>query len=153
MMINSELKPALLSALQETLSKRAAQQKRLIDDAQNASSQDTKSSAGDKFETSREMIAQEIRKLDAQLEIIRSQQILLQKLVKVTRQDQVVNGSLIQTNHGWFFLGIPVGKIVTEDITVFCLSLAAPLGQVLDGKKKGDSFAFRGKDYVIESLG
>lgn len=151
-MIDSQLKQAVLQALQETLSQSIAQKKRLIHDAQTASSEDTKSSAGDKFETSREMMAQEIRKLDAQLDITNSQQVLLLKLTSVNRQDQVVSGSLIQTNQGWYFLGIPVGKIVVHDIPIFCLSLASPLGQVLLGKKASESFSFREKEFVIERL-
>lgn len=123
-----------------------------IRDAMDSANDDTKSSAGDKFETSREMMTQEIKKLGTQLELANSQKLLLQKLASVKTPGQVANGSLIQTNHGWFFLGVPIGKVIVDDVGVFCLSFASPLGHILVGKKVGEPFAFRDKEYVIESL-
>lgn len=146
-------KSTVLQACHELIDKKIDELTSDIKDATESVNNDTKSSAGDKFETSREMTTQVIRKLGAQLEIASSQKVLLQNLERVNIQDRVVNGSLIQTNHGWFFLGVPIGKVLIEGEAVFCLSQAAPLGQELFGKKTGESFSFRNKEYIIESLG
>lgn len=146
-------KSTVLKACHELIDKKISDLTSDIKDATESVNNDTKSSAGDKFETSREMTTQVIRKLGAQLEIVSSQKVLLQHLERVNVQDQVVNGSLIQTNQGWFFLGVPIGKVLVEGIAVFCLSQAAPLGQELFGKKKGEPFRFRNKEYLIEFLG
>ncbi len=146
-------KSTVLQACNQLIDKKIAELTSGIRDATESVNNDTKSSAGDKFETAREMTTQVIRKLGAQLEIANSQKVLLQNLSRVKIQEQVGNGSLIQTNQGWFFLGVPLGKVLIDDIAVFCLSQAAPLGQELFGRKTGESFSFRGKEYVIESLG
>ncbi len=146
-------KSTVLQACNQLIDKKIAELTSGIRDATETVNNDTKSSAGDKFETAREMTTQVIRKLGAQLEIANSQKVLLQNLSRVKIQEQVGNGSLIQTNQGWFFLGVPLGKVLIDDIAVFCLSEAAPLGQELFGRKTGESFSFRGKEYVIESLG
>lgn len=145
-------KSAVLQACFDLVDNKIAELTAGIRDAMDSANDDTKSSAGDKFETSREMMTQEIKKLGTQLELASSQKVLLQNLSRVKAQDQAVNGCLIQTNHGSFFLGVPIGKVIIDDVAVFCLSLASPLGQVFVGKKMGEPFEFRGKEYEILSL-
>ena len=67
---------------------------------------DTKSSAGDKFETSREMLKQEAEKINGQLSILFHQRQILSKLDTKATTDNVRHGSLIKTDKGTFYLSL-----------------------------------------------
>src|SRR5690606_34560935 len=109
---------------------------------------ETKSSAGDKFETSREMMKQEENKGLSSLSILNSQLILLQSLtLKVTEKIEL--GSLVNTDKGLFFISTALGVVKTDKTTFFAISTDAPIYEVLKGKMAGDSVAFNGNSYKI----
>ncbi|MEM7658992.1 MAG: 3-oxoacyl-ACP synthase [Bacteroidota bacterium] len=123
-----------------------------IEAAQQAASEDTKSSAGDKFETGREMIKQRINQLSQQLS---QQEVMAHQIERLDPQQthsQAQAGSLVQTSEGTYYLAAPVGKLSVLDRKVFVLSLASPIGQLLLGKKEGEEIQFRGRRIVIDSL-
>jgi hypothetical protein len=75
-----------------------------------ASNNDTKSSMGDKYETSREMLQQEINNLQIQLnEHLKSQKIL--KNINPNPHKVVSLGSWVETDKGKFFIAISLGEI------------------------------------------
>ena len=102
---------------------------------------DTKSSAGDKFETSREMAQIEIRKLET--EILKAQQFI---------QDLQENkADLIITETEIFLISIPFGKIAINSKTVYCISNSAPISKPLLNTKISTGFNYRGVDYKVVS--
>lgn len=112
---------------------------------------DTKSSAGDKFETSREMMAQEYRRLQEQIQYKTS---LIQKLneLPLTKEDAIDYGSLIQLNKDHVLLGVGAGKFHLNNQTYMCLSLNSPLGKLLIGKVVGESINFNNNTFTIQSI-
>lgn len=104
-----------------------------------ASNNDTKSSMGDKYETSREMLQQEINTLQIQLN---EQQRSLQVLKSIHPKPHVVVGlgSLVETENGTFFIAVSGGTIVCEDQTIVVISAESPLAKSLMGKKKDETF-------------
>lgn len=127
-----------------------------IDDLNNAIANETKSSAGDKYETSRAMAQQEIDQLSNQLEENKRQTALLSGLTNSTGKS-IQMGSLVQTTLGWFFIGIPVGKIViqtpnTESKTIQCISSIAPFSQQLMQKKEGEKVTINGIIHEIQTV-
>jgi hypothetical protein len=120
-----------------------------LNDAMEATSDDSKSTAGDKHETSRAMAHLEQEKLGNQY----SEAI---KLLEVLRRiDPSINtntiriGSLVETSMGWFYLSVGLGQIVIDGKTVFCLTPLAPFGQLLLGKKTGDQLEWQGKEVRV----
>jgi hypothetical protein len=120
-----------------------------LNDAMEATSDDSKSTAGDKHETSRAMAHLEQEKLGNQY----SEAI---KLLEVLRRiDPSINtntiriGSLVETSMGWFYLSVGLGQIVIDGKTVFCLTPLAPFGQLLLGKKTGDQLEWQGKEVIV----
>lgn len=102
---------------------------------------DTKSSAGDKFETSREMAQIEIKKLDDQIK--KTQQFLFDLKADTSL--------LIKTDKGFFFICIAYGKlIITEDIQVICISNLAPISNFLLTTEIGMSFNFNKIKYTMK---
>lgn len=116
-------------------------------------SEDTKSSAGDKFETGREMIAQEISKIESQLYQTNQQQhsLLAIKDKKVTGTT-IKLGSLIQLGKQWFLIAVSLGELTHEEEKIFLLSENSPLGKSLMGKKEKDQVPFRGKPHLIRKV-
>lgn len=122
-----------------------------ISDLQKDIAEDSKSSAGDKFETSREMAQQELVKIGAQL----AEQQRLKNLVKSqesTTSSTIKVGTLVQTNSGVFLVGIPIGKFLYGNTPVIGIGVGAPLGQLLLNKSENDRFTFNGQSFLIEKI-
>lgn len=64
----------------------------------------------------------------------------------------IVNGSLIKTSKGYFFLSIAAGKAIIDGNTVIALSPRSPLGLKLMGLKVADITEVNNIRYVIESF-
>ena len=113
---------------------------------------DTKSSAGDKYETGREMTQIELNKLEAQL--VKTKLILsdLIKAESIKTNTSIDFGALVYTNKENYFLSIPFGKVEVENEEFFAISLASPIGSLLKGKKKGDIISFNGREIKIEKI-
>ena len=109
---------------------------------------DIKSSAGDKYETSREMVNSEREKLYLQIEESRKSLVLLNSL-SLDRLKQVGLGSLVRTNKEWVYLAISLGQVKIDKDKVLVISPITPLGKVFMDKVVGDSIKFNHKIYKI----
>ncbi|MCL7986484.1 3-oxoacyl-ACP synthase [Sphingobacterium sp. lm-10] len=125
-----------------------------LDLSQDSLISDTKSSAGDKYETSREMIQQDLDRLQRQLKEAQKDQQVLQSIPSLppTKENRARLGSLVKTETGLYFLSIGIGKVTCLDQIVFVVSLQSPIGQLLLGKGVGDSFTFQQKSHVISAI-
>ncbi|GAB4022984.1 hypothetical protein GCM10028773_38230 [Spirosoma koreense] len=117
--------------------------------AQEAANSESKSSAGDKYETGRAM---------AQLERDRNAQLLAEALklsqelsrLNVEKTYEIVQpGSLVLTNRGAFFVSISAGKLTLEGQDYFAISPASPIATVLSGRKAGDTLTFNKLTYEV----
>jgi hypothetical protein len=123
-----------------------------ITEAQQASNDDTKSSAGDKYETGREMMQQETNRNLAQLNEANKLLVALNQLNYKTIQDAADAGSLVMTDNGNFFISISAGALVLNGENYFAISPASPIGVKLKGVKSGGSINLNGKNYQILSV-
>ena len=100
----------------------------IISSNQKALQSETKSSAGDKHETGRAMLQLEIEKASQQLKGINQMKITLAK-IDVFKQHKIAHlGSIIETNHGNYFLSISAGKLTIYDKNYFgCASIKRKL--------------------------
>ena len=123
-----------------------------IQTAQRSANEETKSSAGDKYETGRAMAQLEIEKHSAQL----TESLKLRQVLDHISADDVWEvvrvGSVVMTNQGNFYLAISAGQFFFEGNTYFTLSPASPLGQMLMGLKVQASFVFNKKEYLIQEV-
>ena len=108
-----------------------------------------KSSAGDKHETGRAMIQLEREKLAQQRE--RNDQDLktLGSLKKRATSAQIAPGALVHTSLASYFLAVPADAFFHHPKNIYCISPQSPIGQLLLGKKTGESFTFRGNEIEI----
>ncbi len=115
--------------------------------------EEEKNSAGDKYETSRETMTQDLNSLEKQ---IKQSKLDLEELYRLnTIKDTpptVQEGALVKLGTEWFLLAVSIGQVKVDDAKVFLLSKNSPLGELLIGKKKKEQVNFRGKLQVIEEL-
>ncbi|MEN2281898.1 hypothetical protein AAGF08_07140 [Algoriphagus sp. SE2] len=115
--------------------------------------EDTKSSAGDKYETGREMIRQEIGKVENQYKQNKSFMMEMKHLKESQKPSlKITEGSLVCFGEDWFLISISLGQIIVNKKKVFLLSKNSPLGKELLGKEKGEKIAFRGISKMVKEL-
>jgi len=131
---------------------RIASSQKAIEHAQLAANEETKSSAGDKYETGRAMMQLEIEKQSVQLgEAMKLKQVL--SLINPEKtSDTVQSGSLVVTDQGNFYISISAGKLDVEGITYFAVSPVSPIGALLMGKKSGEAIQLNGKSFTIRKI-
>ncbi|MEZ4902557.1 MAG: transcription elongation factor [Spirosomataceae bacterium] len=146
------MKPALLEYLKSHLDARMNAAFEAMQAAQNSANQETKSSAGDKYETGRAM-AQIERDRHAQLyDQIRQERTILERIDINYVFERVGLGALIQTSAGIFFIAVSVGTIEIVGEKVVVVSPQSPLGASLMGRQKGDDFLFQQKKHVVHQI-
>ena len=121
-----------------------------IDEARKSSAGETKSSAGDKYETSREMMQSVIEQHTHQLvEAKKLKENLLMILDSKEKNARICGGSVVHTSSGNFFLLIPAGFIEMQGKKYALISLSSPIGKLLLGKSMGDMISFNTTEYRI----
>lgn len=123
-----------------------------LDQLMEAKSSETKSSAGDKYETGMAMIQNQEELFKRQQMETQSRMNQLKSIDPNTAKHQVEKGALVKTGIGIFYLAIGLGKINIAQQEVFVLSMESPLGIILKEKSIGESFNFNGNTSHIESL-
>lgn len=139
----------LYRACEERVAARLAMGERAMHDIQSAANEETKSSAGDKYETGRAMMHLEKEKIAEQLADASKMRAILSKIDPEKENEEIGLGSLIQTAQGYYFLAASLGQLEVEDMRVFVISPVSPVGQALIGKRQGESFLFAGKSQNI----
>tara|TARA_A100001011_G_scaffold197239_1_gene205523 strand:+ start:649 stop:1110 length:462 start_codon:yes stop_codon:yes gene_type:complete len=103
---------------------------------------ETKSSAGDKFETARAMIQLENEKLSNQIHEI---ELNYQKLntIKDFQTSKSINlGSIIFTDKANYYVAIAADFFEVNSKVFYCISSQSPIGKLLIGKKINESIMF-----------
>ena len=145
-----QMKSKLLEIIHQKISEKIQKLEQLIAETR-ASNNDTKSSMGDKYETSREMLQQEINNLQIQLnEHLKSQQIL--KNINPNPHKIVTLGSLVETEKGMFFIAISLGELSFNQEKIFVISAESPLAKAMNGKKVGETFIVNNLTQIIKNI-
>jgi len=147
----TELKAKILEEIEKILSNKVKDMQKQLADLQNDSAGSAKSSMGDKYETTREMLKQEENKIGQQLARAKKDLQLVLSLKKVIHQEAQL-GSLVKANQKFFMLLIGVGAISVAGEEIFVISPASPIGQTLLGKKNGEVFTFNKQAHKIDCL-
>ncbi len=112
--------------------------------------EDTKSSAGDKFETGRETMTQDLLTVEKQLKQAKFEFDELCRLQSIKESSPTIKeGSLVHLGNDVFLISLSLGQLDVAGQKIFLLSESSPLGETLIGKKKGEEVNFRGKAMKI----
>lgn len=120
-----------------------------INQAQESLESDTKSSAGDKYETAREMIQQDLNRYHEQLDKTQRDLSILQRLDINFTNNNVQLGSLVITDLAFYFIAVSLGRTVSEGESIMVISPSSPIGRLLIGKSVGEQIYFNGKEQMI----
>ncbi|MGZ3833883.1 MAG: 3-oxoacyl-ACP synthase [Mucilaginibacter sp.] len=148
----SDLKKELYDLCISYVQKRIDTARQAIEATQQAANEETKSSAGDKYETGRAMMQQESDRNKAQLTEANKLMIALNHVPLNSISKTAETGSLIVTDNGRFYMAISAGTLVVNNESYFAVSPASPIGLKLKGQKAGDEFELNGKYYRIEAI-
>ncbi len=147
-----DLKNSIYQHLSKTLTPKIAALNEALVSAKESRNSDTKSSAGDKHETSRALAQIEIDKLEMQLEKTLILEKELQSIQLNKKYDKVEMGGLVITNQENYFISIGIGKIEVNDKIYYAISMNSPIGEVLKFKKVGEKISFNGREIVVEEI-
>jgi len=148
----SEIKQRLHQMCLDYVQHRMEAAKQAINAAQQASQDDTKSSAGDKYETGRAMMQQETDRNVTQLNEANKLIVTLNRISPNGAATVADAGSLVLTSNGNFYLAISAGTLTLDGQTYFAISPASPIGIKMQGCKAGDTFTMNNKEYKIEAV-
>ncbi|TAE35209.1 MAG: hypothetical protein EAY66_09565 [Sphingobacteriales bacterium] len=138
-------KQLLLSHCQGLVLAKADALKLDIKNTREAANNDTKSSMGDKYETSREMLQQDINRLEQQLAETNLMLFSLRSIKIKTHTLSIDMGTMVNTTLGIFFIAVSIGAINFNQHQVLVISQVSPLGKLLKDKKTGDVFTLNGQ--------
>lgn len=124
----------------------------MVESLEESRNEDTKSSAGDKFETGREMMQREIDRVTDQLDqAVHNRKTL--SMIDVDRHCTVgVIGALISSDGGVYYLSIAHGKLELNDQIIYAISVKSPLGILLLGRGVGEIVEINGRKIKITSI-
>ena len=126
--------------------------KNTLNELAASAANETKSTAGDKFETALAMLQIEQAQTSKKLEELNFQLTEINQIDIEKIYTTVVKGSLVKTNRGYFYVSTALGKINIEAENIFALSVRSPLGLLLLNKKVNDNFSFKSIEYTIVEI-
>ena len=137
-----EIKEALLEEVKELIFQKIQVSEKMMNDAQESANNETKSSAGDKFETGRAMMHMERDKNAQQLSEAKRLQMFLTQINPERFFDKVAFGSVVETTFGNYFISIAAGRLIVDGKKYFAISPQAPLAKDMMQKEIGDEIIF-----------
>ena len=124
----------------------------VLADLKESGSNETKSTAGDKYETGLAMLQIEEANIRSQLKDLLDKKDALEKINPSLSVTKIVKGSLVKTNKGYLFVSTALGKATIEDIAVIALSPQSPLGMKLMGLVANNIAEINNNFYIIENI-
>ena len=147
-----EFKQHIIDTCKSNLENKIHSLNSIIKEVSESSNAESKSSAGDKHETSKAMMQLEIEKLGTQLKEAELQLEEFEKINFAKNFQSIEQGSLVETNKGYFLIASSIGKIEVDGKTVFVISNKSPLALKLIGSKQKDTVMFNDVSYSIISI-
>ena len=142
------MKEQICYSVLQLLNKKIINIRKTIFSIQKARNNEIKSSAGDKYETGRVMMQNELEKQALLLQQYQNQKANILKIQNMKTSEEIGFGSLVLTNQGNYLIAIGIGRVDKFSV----ISLLSPLGKAFRGLKSGDTFIFQNKQYIIISV-
>jgi len=138
-----------LSHIEKIIDKKVVTSRKHMESIELSIHSESKSTAGDKHDTSRELMQQERNKAAQNLSNQMGMQKTLIQLGFIQQNDKIGFGSFFES-HVFIFIGIALGKIFFNNVEVVCISPLSPLARSLEGMKVGESCKFNNIEYKIK---
>lgn len=146
------MKELAVKKINELIEARIHEIKLEITETIDSKKNETKSSAGDKYETGREMIQQVLSNLESQLSKFKQMKNELDT-INFNNNSNVINlGSFVETDNNCFLISVAFGKINLTENEFYAISIHSPIGKALKNKKKSDIVIFQNKEIHIKNI-
>ena len=123
-----------------------------IKSIQESKFNETKSTAGDKYETTRAMMQAEEDRLKLRMNVACQNLNRLMQLDLESNTAQAAPGKLIITDQYAYFLSIALGNLMINQHPVYCVSIESPIGKALLGASQGDQIEFNNQTLKIKKI-
>jgi hypothetical protein len=143
------LKQKVYNQCLDLVNNKIASHQQALKSLTESAANETKSTAGDKYETSRAMLHIEQDNIRRQMADAMAQKAVLDGFDPQIHRETIGLGSLVKTNAGFYYLSVGLGKLVIDGQTIIALSPQSPLGNKLVGTATGDMIEMNGKEIRI----
>lgn len=152
-------KPELITAILKHLEHGLQEAQESLNTLNQSMAEETKSSAGDKYETQREMLQSELNLAEKQklqkVEQLNTFSRLISAAENIIDTEKCIPGRFIELDLNGKkilgFLGLGFGDIKTSSILIKGIGLESPLGKQLLNVRKADSIIFNQKSIFISN--
>ena len=151
-MLNSEFKLKVHHACEKVVLEKRKLLSQQLDSARLSANSETKSSAGDKHETGRALAQLEQENLAKQFSFLERLESDLSQLKSDLISEKVEKGALVKTDKMTLYFGVALGEIKVEDISVFAISTASPIGKIELFNTIGESFVVNSNTHNINQI-
>jgi len=148
----SDFKQKVHDSFEEVINDKICLLQKSLQDLIDSTKNETKSSAGDKYETTRAMLQIEQDNIKKQFQQALEQKAAYEKTDFNTGTEMIKKGSLVNTDKGYFFISTSLGKINMEGFIVRAISPQSPLGSQLIGLKTSEIVKINGVNYTVKSI-
>jgi len=142
----------LLSFISALIDTHISNSEEIINSIEESIHSETKSTAGDKHDTTRELLHQE---RDKAAQNYNNQLLKRRTLIQLNNHQyskKVGFGSLLHTNKGWVFIGLSLGNIQFGNEEVLCISPISPFAKALEGAVQEECVEFNSTSFVIDII-
>ncbi len=143
------LKTKLLNFCMKQLELRYFKIKKAISNVEESLFEESKNSSGDKHETARAMAQIERESSGKQLLEIEKLFKILKRIEVDTSSEYIRLGSLVLTDQLNYFISLSIGKSTVHGVDYHSVALNSPVGLLLLGKRKGETFVVNGNPVKI----
>ena len=147
-----DVKTELFRHCQNQVDARYSKIKQTIAAIEESLLQESKSSSGDKHETGRAMLQIDRENAGRQLLEIEKIVQILSKIDVLATSDYARLGSLVYTDRFIYFISLSIGTVSIENTDYLCVALNSPVGLLISGKMKDETFNLNGIEYQITSV-
>lgn len=148
-MTKEAIKQQLLDQCKTIIEERIGVTEQAINRAKEGAQSETKSSMGDKYETTRSLLQREEDNQSRQLSEARKLQMLLGRIRPEVLHDKATFGSVVVTDQGNYFISISAGRLLIGKDKYFAISPQTPLAREFLQKATGGIATFNDKPIKI----
>lgn len=138
----TELKSHLFALCHEFVKNRIANLNDAIALSQESANQESKSTAGDKHDTSRAMMQLEVERLSSQLATAEKMLQELNHAEHFQAEQNSIAGKIIHTENANYFVAIAAGKVSVADNDYFVVSADSPIIAAIKKRRKTEKGIF-----------
>lgn len=146
------IKEQLHQQCRQSLQNNIAEIEAAIESLRESVHNETKSSMGDKYETTREMLQQDINMNAERLAKTKADISVLDTIDPALEHHAITQGSLVGSTQGNFYIAVSAGHVTIDGIKYYIISPTSPVALMMKGKQQGETFIVNGREYTIEEV-